>query len=637
MDLINLKGIGKKSVVALNNKGIFSCSDLAKMLPIKYYNLEQPQAFVPNKKASVIEVELVENPSTQFIKKLTITRVKAQDLNSDRVITLVWFNQRYVKNAYKQGQKYVVYGNSRQNDFLVVSAFASSAKEENLGMYPVYKKVGVSRKVLQNAILQCQEETPISSAISPDIIQDMGIISLEIAYKNVHNSKTEQQLKKALNRIELEQAVEYLLGEGNFIGQKRIVRTPFKDTGFNQFLDCLPFDLTKGQSQSINDIMQDFSKSVSTNRLILGEVGSGKTVVAFLAALVAVKNGFQVAFLAPTEILARQHYNSFNKYFSRVCSSALITSSEEGRTSAENAVKTGLVNVVFGTHVLATSTNFKNLGLVIIDEQQRFGVELRAKMVEKCVTRDCLSLTATPIPRSVLLALSGVLDTSKIEERPSVKNIKTHFIGHSREADMWQFLKEQTKVFVVCPRIEETDDPFEEQEVSSVKALEKKLKSVFGAGEVLRVDGSMSAEEQKNVMQRFESGKERVLVATTVIEVGVDVPQANAIVICGAERFGLSTLHQLRGRVGRNGQESYCFVMLDKKPSEQTFARLSFFKDNDNGFKIAEYDFNTRGAGDVFGTRQSGESLVMFSSAVLEQATIIVKKMGQKRVLISNN
>ena len=638
MRLIDIKGIGEKSKTALESKGVFSCEDLAKFLPSKFYNITKPEAFVSNKKAIVVEVELLEDPSTHFAKRIAITRAKAQDV-SGRVIGLVWFNQRYAKNAYKKGNRYIVYGNSRANEVVVVSMKPASQKQEFLGMFPVYKKTGISRKVLQSAIFECQTLFPITSIISDRLHQKFGLLPLADAYKVVHVAKSEQELQSALERIELEKATNYLLGEGRLVGQKRKVREKLSNLDYSAFQNLLPFKLTGGQQSALSDILADFASPISANRLIQGEVGSGKTLVALIAALVCVQNGYQVAFLAPTEILARQHFQTFNKYFSSVATSVLVTSSDPNRKQAEEDVKEGKAKVVFGTHVLALSTQFFRLGLVIIDEQQRFGVELRAALVQKSQTKDTISLTATPIPRSVLLSLSGVLSSSQIAERPNANHVATHFVGKSKEAQMWEFLKSQEKVFVVCPRIEEMDDPFEDDvKISSVKAEEKKLKEIFGQDLVVRVDGSMKPENQKNVMQQFATGPQKVLVATTVIEVGVDVPSASAMVIRGADKYGLSTLHQLRGRVGRNGKEAHCFVMLDKKPQDQTLERLNFFKEHNNGFEIAEFDYSSRGAGDALGTRQSGENVVPFSAKTLQKAREVVDCMGvQKQVLVSNN
>lgn len=634
MQLTDIKGIGKKSKEALESKGIFSCSDLAQFVPSSYKEIKAPTSFQPNQKGTTLLAKLLEPPKTQFIKGGSITRAKAQDTLSGRIITLVWFNQRFASKAYKQNNTYAVFGNSRQNDFNVSMAKPQEKMSEMVGLYPAYKKTGINRKTLQNAIMECLNICPPQSIIPAQENQP----NLAEAYKTLHNSTNKDQLNQALKRIQLEQAVQYLLAEGkyNYAAKKR--RPGLNTTSLNQILSKIPFKLTNNQNEVLSDILSDFSQPVSSNRLIMGEVGSGKTILSHIAALLAVSNGYQVAIMCPTEILAKQHHDSFKKLFDQMATTAFLTSSNPNRAQIQQQLQNGQIQVVFGTHILSNST-YKNLGLVIIDEQQRFGVETRANLVQKSQTSDTISLSATPIPRSLLLATAGTLKVSKITQRPHKIQTKTHFVGQSKEEDLWNFVEKQPKTIVVCPKIDDEDDPFnQEPQQSSVESLTAQLKKRFGPQNVLRVDGSMQPQDQQNAVYKFKTGPAKILVATTVVEVGIDIPQSNTLIIRGADRFGLSTLHQLRGRIGRNGQESHCFIMLDKNPTEQSLNRLTYFKDHNNGFDIAEYDYQTRGAGDMFGTKQSGDSSIPFSAEVFDAAQQIVSKMQNvKQTNIANN
>ena len=636
MKLTELKGIGEKSKNALESKGIFSCEDLATFLPSSFRTISAPQAFEPNKKATTISVCLLENPKTNHIKKLTITRAKAQDTISGRVITLVWFNQSFASKAYKKDQNYIAFGSSRANDFQVSLMTKAENKEQILGEYAVYKKTGIKRSILQNAIIQSVKSANLASFLPKWVEKSYNLNSLQQSYLALHTSKSASEIQTALERIEIEKAVEFLQNKGEFCAVKSRTRTQKikTDAAIN-----LPFELTVDQQKALADIASDLNSSESMNRLVMGEVGSGKTLVAFISAIHFIKNGYQVAFMAPTEILAQQHKASFDKFFGGEFSSCLLTSSSQCKAQIQNDVQNGAVKMIFGTHILSQSVKFNNLGLVVIDEQQRFGVETRANLVAKSATGDTLSLSATPIPRSVLLSLSGTLKTSKIKHRPFAQNVITHFVPTNRVVDMWNYIKDQGKVFVICPKIEEEDsDIFETQSAKSTKEVQKELSAFFGAQNVLRVDGSFSHEKQNQIMQEFKNTSAKILVATTVVEVGVDIKEASTIVIYNPERFGLSSLHQLRGRVGRNGAEAHCFLLEGENISAQAKERLNFFKNHNNGFEIAEYDFESRGAGDVFGTKQSGEYILPFSQKSLQIAKSILKDIKtQKRVLIASN
>ena len=637
MKLTEIKGIGEKTKNALESKGIFSCEELAMVLPSSYREISKPTKFLPNSKSITLKLCLLETPKTTFLKGRTITRSKAQDVLSGRVISLSWFNQKFASKAYKCGETYFAYGSSRANDFTV--SLMKKNEQELVGMYASYKKMGIKRNVLVGAILGAIEKCGVPSQIPSEIEQKHNLYSLQSSHIICHTSKSRQELKNALHRVQLEQAVKYLQQEGNLRLQTRKQRNAIDCSALPKIISKLPFSLTNSQTKAIKDIITDLSKSLSMNRLVMGDVGSGKTLVAFVSALLFIKNGYQVAFMAPTEILAEQHYKNFIKYFGSDVKSVLLTSSQKDKAKILTEIEDGGAKIVFGTHILSIGTKFSNLGLCVIDEQQRFGVEARANLVQKSATGDTLSLSATPIPRTMLLALSGTMQSTKMEERPYSFNTKTHFVVPLKENDMWEYVKEQEKTFVVCPKIEEEESELGESEMqNSVISVEKSLKKRFGKSMVERIDGTLSKEEQDRAMQRFSSSDAKILVATTVIEVGVDVSNATTMVIMGADRFGLSSLHQLRGRIGRNGKESHCFILLGDKFSTESKKRLDFFRTHTSGFEIAEFDFSSRGAGDVFGTQQSGDYALPFNAEILEEAKAIVAEIGkQKSVLVANN
>ena len=637
MELTDIRGIGIKTKNALNAKGIFSCKDLAKMMPNKYYNLTQPAKFIPNTKASTMYIELKTEPKTQYVKNLTITKAEALDIIGQSTINIIWYNQKYAKRAYHAGKRYIVYGNSRIQDFIVVAIFPEAKKDEILAIYPVYSKIGISRKLLQNAILECQKIEKIESIIPDNLLTKYNITSLSDAYKNIHKAKTQYELEQSLKRIELENAIEYLVKIGIYIKQNSVTRKEYTNLNYERYENELPYELTKSQRKVLEEIIEDYRIPKSQNRLIQGDVGSGKTMIALISALISIQNGYQVAFMVPTEILAQQHYNEYNKYFRNYAKSTIITSSDNKREDKEREVKSGETKLVFGTHILAQKLQFKNLGLVIIDEQQRFGVEIRGKLIEKSETRDNISISATPIPRSIKLSNLGILSTSRIEERPNKMQVETHFVSKNKESQMWEYLKSKSKIFVVCPRIEDEEDPFVDEERVSVEGITKKLKKIYGETNVLRIDGKTDSNKQRETVEKFYNGQEQILVATTVIEVGIDIPNAQAIVIIEPDKYGLSTLHQLRGRVGRNGEKGECYIIINKVLTKQAHDRLKYFKENIDGFKIAEYDYKTRGSGDINGTKQTGDNGIIYSKEVFEEAQVIVNEMNIKKVTIAEN
>ena len=636
MELTKIPGIGEKSEKALNEKGIFSYEDLAQIRPIKYYEINDASEFNPNAEKISLEIKLISKPQILRIKKLLITKAKAEDIKSKTELELVWYNQKYVGQVYEVGKAYFVFGNIKQKHLQVLLMVDLENKKDIIGLFPIYKRYGIPRKTLINAIKYSQSNIKLTSKISKQEEEKYNLMGLLESYKILNNPISTKELELANFRIDVEKAIDFITSEGSFVRQNRINRKPLDCSKCNILIKKLPFMLTKSQHLALKNVIDDFLGEKSCNRLIQGEVGSGKTILAFLSALIFVQNSYQVAIMAPTEILARQHYENFNNIFGINYDSVLLTSSQKNKNEIYNLIKHKSPLIIFGTHVLANSVEFNNLGLVIIDEQHRFGVETRAKLIEKSKTRDTISLSATPIPRSLMLSLMNILSISQLNERPSSYNISTHIVNEKYYERLWNYINHQDKCFVVCPRIYDIDDPFSEQK-SNVEIFQKKLESKFGKSQVLRLDGDMKQLEQENIIKQFKLGNEKILLSTTIIEVGVDLKNVNNMVILGAENFGLATLHQLRGRIGRDGKEAHCFLLFDKKKiSKKSYERIKFFKEHDNGLEIAEFDFNTRGTGDIFGLRQSGDCNWPFTMQALKVADKLIGNR-EKKIYISNN
>jgi ATP-dependent DNA helicase RecG len=526
-------------------------------------------------------------------------------LLSDRTASIqaVWFNQPYLEKLFRRGMKLIVSGKVEFSTYdgilqILVRNFDLDTPEV-LKIVPIYplteglypKKI---RTVVKNALdsyLKYVEDRATRQAI-----------------KNLHFPESLEEAEKARKRLAFEELFVFQLG---LLLNRRRYKEELVGTSFRidvvkvqAFLNRLPFKLTKAQEKAVAEIFADLQNPRPMNRLLQGDVGSGKTMVAALAALVVVENGFQVAFLAPTEILAQQHYQKLIQLFPER-KVDLVTSATSSRRKKQDFLE---AEIVVGTHaLLEEKIKFKKLGLVVIDEQQRFGVAQRAKLISKSFSPEVLVMTATPIPRSLALTLYGDLDRSLITELPpGRKPVKTYFVPESRRKDAYEFIrlkvKEGEQVFIVCPLVEET----EETDLKAAKDEAERLQNeVFPEFKVGLLHGRMKTEEKDLVMENFKNGKINLLVSTTVIEVGIDVPSATIMVIEHAERFGLSQLHQLRGRIGRGSQQAYCFLIGDPKTPEAK-ARMKAMIETNDGFKIAEADLRLRGPGEFFGVRQSG-------------------------------
>ena len=627
-----LPGVGEQRASLLGSElNIRSLYDLLYYFPYKY--IDRSRVFKVSELGGHLQhVQLVgEIRSFEELGEGASRRLVAHFTDGTAFVDLVWFKGiKFVKNRYSLNKQYVVFGkpsmfNGRVNIAHPDVDDASMLQLNNMGLQPYYnttekmKRHGLNSnaiaKLIQNLLALLNEE--MEETLSSDIVQKHGLMSLDNALRIIHFPKNTKELQLAQYRLKFEELFFIQLNILQYARdrQMRYMGHRFAKVGeiFNRFYhENLPFELTGAQKRVVREIRKDVNSNCQMNRLLQGDVGSGKTLVALMSMLLAKDNGYQACILAPTEILAEQHYATIKRMLGGLpVRVELLTGStkQKERTPLFEALESGGVDILVGTHaVLEDNVLFYNLGLVVIDEQHRFGVAQRAKMWAKnSIPPHILVMTATPIPRTLAMTLYGDLDVSVIDELPpGRKPISTSHIFRNRADSMYSFihkqLQEGRQAYVVYPLIKEN----EKLDLKSLEDGYAHLCNVFCDYSLGKLHGKMKPKEKDEEMRRFASGETRILVSTTVIEVGVDVPNASVMVIENAERFGLSQLHQLRGRVGRGASQSYCILVTDYKLSEETRKRMEIMTASNDGFEIAEADLKLRGPGDMEGTQQSG-------------------------------
>lgn len=627
-----LPGVGEQRASLLGSElNIRSLYDLLYYFPYKY--IDRSRVFKVSELGGHLQhVQLVgEIRSFEELGEGASRRLVAHFTDGTAFVDLVWFKGiKFVKNRYSLNKQYVVFGkpsmfNGRVNIAHPDVDDASMLQLNNMGLQPYYnttekmKRHGLNSnavaKLIQNLLALLNEE--MEETLSSDIVQKHGLMSLDNALRIIHFPKSTKELQLAQYRLKFEELFFIQLNILQYARdrQMRYMGHRFAKVGeiFNRFYhENLPFELTGAQKRVVREIRKDVNSNCQMNRLLQGDVGSGKTLVALMSMLLAKDNGYQACILAPTEILAEQHYATIKRMLGGLpVRVELLTGStkQKDRTPLFDALESGGVDILVGTHaVLEDNVLFYNLGLVVIDEQHRFGVAQRAKMWAKnSIPPHILVMTATPIPRTLAMTLYGDLDVSVIDELPpGRKPISTSHIFRNRADSMYSFMRKQLQegrqAYVVYPLIKEN----EKLDLKSLEDGYAHLCNVFCDYSLGKLHGKMKPKEKDEEMRRFASGETRILVSTTVIEVGVDVPNASVMVIENAERFGLSQLHQLRGRVGRGASQSYCILVTDYKLSEETRKRMEIMTASNDGFEIAEADLKLRGPGDMEGTQQSG-------------------------------
>lgn len=640
MELTEIKGIGEARKKSFEESGIFSPEDLVNYFPYKYYDFTKTEPFRDDGNIRIIKATVIENPKIVKIRKaLSFVSAKMTD-EVGQSFTAVWYNQTYVKAQIYLGAELYLYGKnspSKRNTF-VVSQHKFVKNLDGIKFLPVYRSISkIGQKTLHDSINACLQTLNFSTLIPHELLYKYNLMDLNQAYYLLHNPVSADEFEECKNRIEIERLIPVLAVNEYHKIQAKVEKNRQYNNSFKiveEFEELLPFSLTTDQKKAIFDIERDMSSRFTMNRLLQGDVGSGKTVVALFGAYLAAKNGYQSVIVAPTEILANQHYETISNLLKDIRVTKL-TGSVKGLEKQKNLndIEDGLAQIIVGTHsVISDNVQFKNLAYIVIDEQHRFGVAQRAKLSQKATNPDVLVLSATPIPRSLSLVVFGDLDISIISARPKSSKIQTNIVIESKQTDMWNFLKNKTlqgsKLYVVCANIDEENEN-ESVNQFAAKRVYDKLVKFFGEENIALIHAKLKKESQNAVLEKFRLGKIKVLVSTTIVEVGVDVPDADLMVITSPERFGLATLHQLRGRIGRNGEESFCFCLANNL-SEKSYQRILFFKNHSNGFEIADYDLATRGAGSIVGTNQHGDDdgiLSMFSTDAFVTASTILEQI----------
>lgn len=615
-----LKGIGPTRAAQFAALNIHTLGELISHFPRGYEDRTQLVTIdkLEVDKPACFRAMVMNSPRTHHVRKgLDITKVQVADHTAR--LNLTFFNQRFTADQLQYGREYIFYG-AISGDFIGYNMTSPSFEAPEapavntrrvLPIYPL--TVGLSNAAVVKAVAQALAICPMPEEIIPlSVRQQYDILPAERAYQAIHQPSSMAEVAQAKKRLVFEEFFVFSAGLSLIrAGRKTKIAVPYENTDIAPFLNALPFRLTGAQMGAIDEILADFCRGTPMNRLVQGDVGSGKTMVAAAAAYVTSQNGHQCALMVPTEILAEQHYASLSKLLCPLgVRTGLLTGSikESEKKAVRGQIADGQLNLVIGTHALLTdSTVFRDLQLVIADEQHRFGVAQRSKLSAKSSDPHLLVMSATPIPRTLALIMYGDLDVSILNELPPGRQtVDTFLVTESYRPRINAFIRKQVEqghqVFVVCPAVEEN----EELNIKSAELWAETLQnSVFPDLKVSMLHGRMKGSEKETIMGAFARGESHILVSTTVIEVGVDVPNATLMVIEDADRFGLSQLHQLRGRVGRGDAKSYCILTSHNRNTE-TLQRLKAFCKTNDGFRIAEEDLRLRGPGDFFGSRQSG-------------------------------
>ena len=620
-DVKYIKGVGPNRVQLLNKVGIFTLKDLITYYPRTYQDRSKPQNIGECTDGEEVLIEAIACGKVidSRLKGKTMQKLLVRDETAS--CTIMWFNQSYLKNRFQVGEKYKFYGKI-SNNFgkitMMSPVFDEKEKNFNTGkiipLYPLTYQLSqnILRKIMENGLLEVEEK--LQETLPKYLLEQYKLLGINEAIKHIHFPTDFDDFNKARKRLVFEELLSTQLAllelKNSYLNDDIGIKFD-KNVKMSDVINKLPFKLTKAQLKVLEEIDQNMEAKTSMNRLLQGDVGSGKTVVAMCSAYKAVKCGYQVAIMAPTAILASQHLENFKKILEELNINCELLISGISKKKKENLLErlaNGEIDILIGTHaIIEENVKFKKLGLVVTDEQHRFGVKQRTKIAQKGENPDVLVMTATPIPRTLALILYGDLDISIIDELPpNRKKVETFAVQKSMTNRINAFIEKQIQdgrqAYVVCPLVEEN----EELDLKSVEVLyEAYKKEVFPQYRVSYIHGKMRPKEKEEIMEQFKAGKIDILISTTVIEVGVDVPNANIMVIENAERFGLAGLHQLRGRVGRGDYQSYCVLKYEGK-GETVRERMKVMCSTNDGFVISEKDLELRGSGDFFGTMQHG-------------------------------
>ncbi|QAT40157.1 ATP-dependent DNA helicase RecG [Clostridium sp. JN-9] len=630
-DISTLKGVGPKTLNMLNKCLIFTVMDLILYFPRDYDIITNYKNNEENASGKVIVKGIIENIRGNIRTRTGKNLTNAELNTGGSIIELKWFNQPYIKKYIKVNDEYLFEGKIQNYKGRLCMANPKLIKDseneaENNTFSKVVPKYPLTNNLKNSTVIKLVNEVLsqiyIEENLPQNIILKYNFCSLDDAIKNIHNPKDEYKLKEAVRRLKFQELFTYslkilMLKKYRQKNKSGNIYSISKD--LTRFKELLPYSLTNAQNRCIREILLDQKSNKIMNRLVQGDVGSGKTIVAIISMLNVVKNGYQVAMMAPTEILANQHLEETKKLLDNFNVNIEILSgsqSKKEKNKIKENVKLGIIDILIGTHaLLEDDVEFKNLGLIVTDEQHRFGVSQRSKLINKGSNADILVMSATPIPRTLSLYLYGDLDISVIDELPPGRQkIDTYYISEHSKDRAYRFavqqLKEGRQIYIVCPLVEENED----LKLNSVKKLYEQLKEKYFKNFNIKIlHGRMTSKEKDLIMEEFKKGEISAIISTTVIEVGINVPNATVMIIENAERFGLAQLHQLRGRVGRGNHKSYCILIADIK-NDIIRKRMEIMKSSNDGFYISEQDFKIRGSGEIFGLRQHGDNGLILCS-----------------------
>lgn len=613
--LQELKGVGPKSLQLLNELNIHTLEDLVLYLPTRY----EDESVINLNEASDSDVvtvtgEVYSSPTVAFFGR-NRSKLTCHMMINDIAVKVTFFNQPYLKKRLVMGETVTVKGKWEQKKQIITGQKVMAERQEGGNtLTPIYRlKEGLKQKQLNKYIEQALSLVDIDEWLSEDLISKYKLMSLKDVIPILHRPIEFDYLKMARRTFAFN---ELFLFQLKMKWLSKLEKEANKIEGLNynvqdvkEFIDTLPFELTDAQKSSVNEIFRDLKSPIKMHRLLQGDVGSGKTVVAAITIYAMFNANKQSALMVPTEILAEQHAISLDELFGGRLNVALLTSSVKGkkRKLLLEQLRAGQVDILVGTHALIQDdVEFNDIGLVIIDEQHRFGVNQRKKLREKGADTNVLFMTATPIPRTLSISAFGEMDVSSIKQMPKGrKEIITSWAKHDEIDSVLNQLNSEIvkgrQAYVICPLIEES----EALDVQNVTAIYEQLQLKFGSEKVGLLHGKMTSDEKDHIMNRFSNNEIAILVSTTVVEVGVNVPNATFMIIYDADRFGLSTLHQLRGRVGRSNHQSYCTLVASPK-TESGVERMHIMTESTDGFYLSERDLEMRGPGDFFGVKQSG-------------------------------
>ena len=614
MDLQNIKGIGDKTIKSLNKLNIYNIDDLVNYYPFRYqtYNIKKLSSVSNNENCTIIAT-VESNPQVFYFKK-NFNRLSFKALSDNLLINVTIFNRAFLKNNIKIGEEITLTGKFEKLKNNFIASDIKLDKIDNNTIEPIYH---VNKDIKNKTLIKLIDNTlainkEYDDYIPSEINDKYGFISKYEALQEIHNPSNIKELKQSKLRLIYEELFIFMFKI--MIIKKRNdsislgIRRNVSQTQVNEYIKSLPFSLTDDQLNAVNDCLNDLNSDKRMNRLILGDVGSGKTIVAIIAIVINYYSNYQSAMLAPTEILAKQHYKNIlnlTKNLNISCELIVGSMSVREKNNIKKRLENGEIDIIVGTHALLTDdVIFKDLGLVVTDEQHRFGVNQRTSLQNKGKLPDIIYLSATPIPRTYALTIYGDMDTSMIKQKPNGrKDIITKIKKNSELKDVLYHILEEIKnnhqIYVVSSLITNEDD---NSDLKDVMLLKEKMDIAFNNKVNIGIlHGKLKNNEKEAIMNDFKNGIIKILICTTIVEVGVDVKNATMMVIFDADRFGLATLHQLRGRVGRNDLQSYCYLICDKEKE-----RLNVMCESNDGFYISQKDFEIRGEGDLFGTKQSG-------------------------------